>query len=143
MRQLSKLDRLTQKRVPMKRRRYTKEFKAKVALEANKGPKTANELASEFRVHVSQINNWKKQPLDGLAQQGFNRKDERREAAYEAEKDRLYRQIGKLAGGGGLAKKKSSLCTLLNQALYVASPANLFIVDHLAKISLRACLAAK
>jgi len=44
----TKLDQLTQKRVPMKRRRYTKEFKAKVALEAIKGQKTANELASEF-----------------------------------------------------------------------------------------------
>jgi transposase len=32
----------------MKRRRYTKEFKAKVALEAIKGQKTINEIASEF-----------------------------------------------------------------------------------------------
>jgi hypothetical protein len=54
MRQLSKLDRLIQKRVPMKRRRYTKEFKAKVALEAIKGQRTANELASEFGVHAGQ-----------------------------------------------------------------------------------------
>jgi transposase-like protein len=106
MRQLSKVDRLTQKRVPMKRRRYTKEFKAKVALEAIKGQKTASEMASEFEVHVSQINDWKKQALDGLAQV-FNRKDERREAAYEAEKDRLYRQIGKLQVEVDWLKKKT------------------------------------
>ncbi len=46
----------------MKRNRYTMEFTTKVALEATKGQKTANELASEFGVHVSQINTWKKQP---------------------------------------------------------------------------------
>jgi hypothetical protein len=32
----------------MKRKRYSKEFKARVALEAIKGQKTANELASEY-----------------------------------------------------------------------------------------------
>ena len=47
----------------MKRNRYSKEFKAKVALEAIKGQKTANEIASEYEVHVSQINTWKKQLL--------------------------------------------------------------------------------
>ena len=40
----------------MKRRRFSKEFKAKVAFEAIKGQRTANELAQEFGVHVSQIN---------------------------------------------------------------------------------------
>jgi len=45
----------------MKRRKFSMEFKAKVALEAIKGQRTANELAQEFRVHVNQINLWKKQ----------------------------------------------------------------------------------
>jgi len=44
----------------MKRKRYSKEFKAKVALEAIKGQKTANEIASEYEVHVSQITTWMK-----------------------------------------------------------------------------------
>jgi len=34
----------------MKRRRFSTEFKAKVALEAIKGQRTANELAQEFGV---------------------------------------------------------------------------------------------
>jgi len=79
----------------MKRKSYSKEFKARVSLEAIKGQKTAAELASEFEVHVSQINIWKKQALEALPDvfgRGQARKDERR----EAEKDRLYRQIGKL-----------------------------------------------
>ena len=40
----------------MKRKRYTKKFKAKEAYETVKGQKTVNGIASEFGVHVSQIN---------------------------------------------------------------------------------------
>ena len=39
----------------MKRKRYGKEFKARVALAAIKGQKTASELAAEYEVHPSQI----------------------------------------------------------------------------------------
>ena len=51
----------------MKRQKFSKEFKAKVALEAIKGQRTVNEIASEFEVHPSQVNTWKKQALDGVA----------------------------------------------------------------------------
>ena len=90
----------------MKRKRYTKEFKAKVALEAIKGQKTINEIASEYGVHSSQINDWKRQLLSGLPQV-FDRQGERREAANEAERDRLYRQIGKLQVEVDWLKKKT------------------------------------
>jgi transposase len=90
----------------MKRNRYRKEFKAKVALEAVKGQKTANELASEFGVHVSQINTWKKHLLEELPEV-FGRRSERREAEYEAERDQLYRQIGKLQVEVDWLKKKT------------------------------------
>jgi transposase len=90
----------------MKRNRYTKEFKAKVALEAVKGQKTANELASEFGVHVSQINTWKKHLLEELPEV-FGRTSERREAEYEAERDQLYCQIGKLQVEVDWLKKKT------------------------------------
>ena len=90
----------------MKRKRYTKEFKAKVALEAIKGQKTVNEIASEFGVHTSQINDWKRQLLSGMPQV-FDRRGERREAANEAERDRLFRQIGKLQVEVDWLKKKT------------------------------------
>jgi len=51
----------------MKRQKFSKEFKAKVALEAIKGQRTVNEIASEFEVHPSQVATWKKQALDGVA----------------------------------------------------------------------------
>ena len=90
----------------MKRKRYTKEFKAKVALEAVKGQKTVNQIASEFGVHSSQINDWKRQLLSGMPQV-FDRQGERREAANEAERDQLYRQIGKLQVEVDWLKKKT------------------------------------
>jgi putative transposase len=78
----------------MKRKRYSKELKARVALESIKGQKTANELASEYEDHVTLIDTWKKQALAGLPEVfGQGRQ---REEAVEVEKDRLYRQICKL-----------------------------------------------
>ncbi|MHB1390241.1 MAG: transposase, partial [Thermoleophilia bacterium] len=47
----------------MSRRKFTNQFKAKVALEAIKGQRTINELAQEFSVHPNQISLWKKQML--------------------------------------------------------------------------------
>ncbi len=45
----------------MTRKHYNGEFKAKVAIEAIRGEKTANELAGEYGVHPAQIAQWKKQ----------------------------------------------------------------------------------
>jgi transposase len=78
----------------MKRKRYTKEFKAKEVLEAVKSQKTVNEIASEFGVCISQINDGKGQQVARLPQ-GFDRKGERHEMVNDTDKDRLYRQIGK------------------------------------------------
>ncbi len=47
----------------MNRNRYKQEFKAKVALAAVKGDKTVNELAPEYDIHPTQINQWKRQAL--------------------------------------------------------------------------------
>src|ERR1700741_279647 len=41
------------------RKQYSAEFKARVALEALKGLKTVNELASTYGVHPTQIAHWK------------------------------------------------------------------------------------
>ena len=43
-----------------KRKSFNNKFKVKVAIEALKGQKTVAEIASEFEVHTTQVNNWKK-----------------------------------------------------------------------------------
>ena len=90
----------------MKRNRYTKAFKARVALSAIKGHKTVNELATEYEVHPTQINQWKRQALESLPEV-FGGKQAREEAAREAERDRLYQQIGKLQVEVDWLKKKT------------------------------------
>ena len=90
----------------MRRKKFSKEFKAKVALEAIKGQKTANEIAAEYEVHISQINSWKKQLLTAVPEV-FGGKAERSAAAHEAERDRLYQQIGRLQVEVDWLKKKT------------------------------------
>ena len=78
-----------------KRQQFSNEFKAKVALEALKGHKTVSEIASEFEIHTTQVNNWKKHLLSGAADT-FSNKLENKESQHEKEKERLYSAIGQL-----------------------------------------------
>jgi transposase len=78
------------------RKRYSAEFKARVALEAIKGEQTIAELASKHGVHVTMINGWKRQALDGMAAI-FRTKAEAAPAATEADLTRLRAKIGQLA----------------------------------------------
>ncbi len=50
------------------RRRFTGEFKARVALEALRGDKTVQEIASKHKVHPNQVSSWKRQAIDGLGE---------------------------------------------------------------------------
>ena len=79
----------------MKRKNHTKEFKSKVAVAAIKGNQTVNEIASEFGVHVSQVNRWKKEALESLPKV-FGDTQAKAEKEAEKEKDRLYQKIGQL-----------------------------------------------
>ena len=77
------------------RKRYSTELKTKVALEAIKGQKTTNEIAADYRVHPTQISQWKKQALDELPQVFSSRATERAKTD-EALIANLYQQIGQL-----------------------------------------------
>ncbi len=78
-----------------KRKKRSDDFKARVALDAVKGQKTINELASEYGIHPNQIGQWKKKLIDGSSDV-FSRGKNREAESHEAERDRLYQQIGKL-----------------------------------------------
>ena len=90
----------------MGRRRFTKEFKAKVALEALKGHKTINELAQEFEVHPNQITVWKKKLLE-VAPDVFGRKKDLEVEKAKEERDRLYKKVGQLQIEVDWLKKKT------------------------------------
>lgn len=77
------------------RRRHSAEFKAKVALEAIRGQRTGNEIASAYGVHPVQVAQWKKQALDELPQAFSTHRA--KVAQDEAElRARLYQEIGQL-----------------------------------------------
>ena len=50
-----------------KRKQYSPEFKAKVALAALKNEKTVAELAAQYEIHPTMINTWKRNLLNGAA----------------------------------------------------------------------------
>ncbi len=89
-----------------KRRQYSAEFKARVALEAIRGAHTINEIADRFEVHPNQVTQWKKQLLQG-ATELFSRQRQTLSKDNETEKDHLYQEIGKLKVECDWLKKKS------------------------------------
>ena len=90
----------------MGRRKYTKELKAKVALEAIKGQRTLNELAKEYGVHPNQIGMWKKKLLE-VAPEVFSRGKDRDAERAKEERDRLYKKVGQLQIEVDWLKKKT------------------------------------
>ena len=78
-----------------KRRRFSADFKAKVALEALKGEQTLSELAARFELHPNMIAQWKRQAIEGMVDV-FSSKLARREEIGEAQIKDLHAKIGQL-----------------------------------------------
>jgi transposase len=78
-----------------RRRRFSAEFKAKVALEAIRGDQTINELASHYELHPNMITNWKRQAIDNMAN-AFSGATERKRQTEEAQIKDLHAKIGQL-----------------------------------------------
>lgn len=77
-----------------KRKQYSSDFKAKVALAAVRGDETIPQLAARHGLHPTQINAWKKQ-LTTQASELFTRgKGSNKESEHSA--DDLHRVIGQL-----------------------------------------------
>jgi transposase-like protein len=79
----------------MKRNRYSAELKAKVAIEAIQGLKTANEIARQHQLHPNLVGLWKRQALDSLPEL-FSRKGDGGHAEQEQLAKELYQRIGQL-----------------------------------------------
>ncbi|MDQ2731935.1 MAG: transposase, partial [Armatimonadota bacterium] len=77
------------------RKRYSGEFKARIALVALREQQTINEIASEYAIHPSLVSLWKKQALEEMPAL-FNDRRENNHQEDEALRDQLYQQIGQL-----------------------------------------------
>ena len=77
------------------RRRFTAEFKARVALEAIQGHRTISELATKHELHPNQITQWKRQAMENLANV-FDDKGTEVQANRDAEVTKLHAKIGQL-----------------------------------------------
>ena len=88
-------------------KKYSSDFKAKVALEAIKGQKTINDISSEYGVHSTQITQWKKQVLDELPEIFARPGGSERAKSEDALIASLYQQIGQLKVETDFLKKKS------------------------------------
>ena len=77
------------------RRRFTADFKARVALDALRGDKTIQEIAARYKVHPNQVSTWKGQAIDGLGAIFSNGGDKIR-VDHESEIHGLHAKIGEL-----------------------------------------------
>jgi transposase len=77
------------------RKRYSAEFKARVALEAIRGDLTLAEAAAKHGVHHTMIAAWKRQAIDGMADT-FSGAGDAARAASESEVEKLHAKIGQL-----------------------------------------------
>ena len=64
-----------------RRRRFSGDLKAKVALEALRGERTLQEIASKHQVHPNQVSTWKRQAIEGLGE-GYCQVSVRRASRY-------------------------------------------------------------
>ncbi len=79
----------------VKRRNFSTDFKAKVALAAIRGDGTMAELASRFDIHPNMIAKWKRQALAGM-KEGFGRNVAGGDHQREAEIKTLQAKVGEL-----------------------------------------------
>ena len=79
----------------MIRKKFSSEFKAKVALEAIRGQKTLPEISAQYKVHSTQITRWKQKVMNELPEI-FSNSHEREVKNHEQQINELYQQIGKL-----------------------------------------------
>jgi transposase len=88
-----------------KRRNHDAAFKARVALEAVKGERTAAELATAYGVHPTMIHQWKKALLEGAADI-FERGPKKTADMDEEAVRELHAKIGELAVANDFLSRK-------------------------------------
>lgn len=91
-----------------KAKTYTAQEKAKVAMEAIKGELTMAQLSSQYGVHATQINRWKREAVEAMVA-GFTSKPKAVDTHQKELISQLYQQIGQLTVERDWLKKKSAV----------------------------------
>jgi transposase len=91
-----------------KAKTYTAQEKAKVAMEAIKGELTMAQLSSQYGVHATQINRWKREAVEAMVS-GFATKPKAVDTNQTELISQLYQQIGQLTVERDWLKKKSAV----------------------------------
>ena len=87
------------------RKRFSNEFRAKVALAALKGDKTMSELASEFGVHPTQVSAWRNE-LKSRATEIFGSPRDKTSGDKNELIEELYKNLGQMKVEHDWLKKK-------------------------------------
>lgn len=93
------------------RRKFSREFKAKVAIETIRERLTLSELALKFEVHPNLISKWKKDFMDNAAAAFGDKPEGEEESSLEIEQ--LYTKIGRLEVERDFLKKNLQKTGLL------------------------------
>ena len=97
------------------RRNLGKAFKAKVAIEAIKGEKTINEIASIYEVHPNQVRQWKRQALEKLPDAMADGRKKQVRDGKPVDEEKLHQKIGQQAVEIDFLKKKLRQLGLLEE----------------------------
>ena len=91
------------------RKHYSTDLKVKIVLEILKEEKSVTQLASDHKIHYSQLLKWKKQVMEGLPELFSDSRTEALKTTHEKEVMALYQEIGQLTTQLAWLKKKSGI----------------------------------
>ena len=83
-----------------KRRNFSDNFKAAVALEALRGDKTVQEIAAKRQLHPTQVSTWKRQAIEGMA--GVFSDKVKKAENKDGEIKELHAKIGSVGASRGV-----------------------------------------
>jgi transposase len=112
-----------------KRKRYSAEFKAKVAMEALRGKLTTSQLATKHGAHQTMIGEWKRQAMEGLVTVFSGKAEPKRASGKRRWRNCTLRLVPGLDPGIGQLLVERDLFAK-RRSMSIAQRRSLIEVDH-------------